>query len=505
MQPDVLLINPSIDFKTQNKVLTDIIRISFPLSLGHLAGYIQDREGWNVRIEDEQITPIDKARAEELLARMTGVKIIGITTLTVTSGRAYQLSRLFKSIDPSVTTVIGGIHASILPDEGLNNGVDFVIRGEGEESLTELAKYLLNERNIEDIRGISFKDKGKIIHNESRPLVNDLNTMPRFPYHLFEHNRDKYSGFYSIQTSRGCPYACIFCSQRSITGKRYRYISTQRALDDIRLLIEKYDASTIRILDDNIAAVKKRLINLCEGIVEEGFHKRVSFEAPMRADNMDEEVLKHLKAANFSVITFGLETGSERLMKVINKGETVADVIKAINMTSEAGITVGTTLIFGLPTETRQDRIKTIRLVNSLPLDSARYNILTPYPDTPIYHQLKQEGKEVEVLEGWLNFSVQYMWENDDIPYVPEGTDKYELILTTMFANLWYYLCPKGLRKMFTKSVAGGNVVILPKRWYFSRYAFKLVRVGLYLFRRFTRIFFKMIFFKTKQALGFSA
>jgi radical SAM superfamily enzyme YgiQ (UPF0313 family) len=494
MQPDVLLVNPSIDFRTQNRVLTDIIRISFPMSLGHLAGYLEARHGWPVRIHDEQLTPLDEAGVRQLLSTMRGVKVVGITTLTVTSGRAYELARMFKQADPSVVTILGGIHASVLPEEGLDTGfVDYVVRGEGEETLSELLTTVLAGGDVGGVEGIAYRTADGVKKTPDRKLIQDIDALPPFPYHLFAHAKDKYSGFSSIQTSRGCPYSCIFCSQRSLTGRRYRYVSSGHALADIRLLVETYGARTIRILDDNIAAVKPRLMDMLEAIIASGLHRKVSFEAPMRGDNLDEEILAKLKEANFSVLTFGLETGSERLMKIINKGEKVSDVVRAITLVAESGITVGTTLIFGLPTETRAERWETIRLVNRLPLDSARYNILTPYPDTPLYKELLASGKKITVLPGWINFSVQYMWENDDLPYVPPGTDKYELILTAMFANLWFYLRPKGLRKMFTKSVAGGNVVVLPRRWYFSAHAFKMVRVGLFLLARFLRVCGKLV------------
>ena len=501
MKIQVLLINPSISSKTQNPAVTEVIRCSFPMSLGHIAGYLE-ANGYPVRIHDEQLAPLGP---EEIRRQLNGLRqadtriVVGLTTLTVTSGRVYELARMFKEIDPDVATMTGGIHASVLPQEGLDTGViDFVVRGEGELTTVELLQALsqegeLAEIDVSGIAGISYRKGSAPVHNPARELISDLSTLPPFAYHLFEKNRQHYSGFSSIQSSRGCPHACIFCSQRSLTGKRYRTVSQERVLGDIDLLVNKYGATTIRFLDDNIAASKKHIMPLLSAIVARKYHTRVSFEAPMRGDNLDEELLDKLKAANFSLVTFGLETGSEQLMKVINKGETVAQVVRAIRMTAAKGITVGTTLIFGLPTETRQDRWRTIRLVVSLPLDSARFNILTPYPDTPLYKDLMERGEKVTVLPGWINFSVQYMWENDDLPYVPPGTDKYELILTTMFANLAFYLRPQGLRKLFTKSVAGGNVVHLPKRWYMSKYLLSMLRVLFYLLQRFLRVGGKMI------------
>ena len=187
-------------------------------------------------------------------------------------------------------------------------------------------------------------------------------------------------------------------------------------------------------------------------------------------------------------------------MKVINKGETVQQVIQAINMTAQRGIPVGTTLIFGLPHETNKDRWNAIKTVSSLPLASVRFNTLTPYPGTPIYYELLKENKLL-IKENWENFSVQYMWEGDDLPYVPDGTDTYELLFCTMFANLWFYLRPRGIWKIFTQSAAGGNVIVLRKKWYFTGFLLKILRVGFYLTKRFVAVFVKMVLRKIRHYL----
>ncbi|MHB9073492.1 MAG: B12-binding domain-containing radical SAM protein [Desulfobaccales bacterium] len=496
MNNNVLLINPEINPKTQRKFITDTIRVSFPFSLGHLAGFLLHHTAISLKIVDDQITYLDFNYIDKLLSEMQAPKIIGLTTLTATCPRVYELAAQLKRIDEAVVIVLGGIHSSVLPEEGLKHrSVDVVVRGEGEETLAELIDHIMHQRDFTNIRGISYRKNSQFIHNDDRPLIKDLNTLPAFPYHLFESNLDRYPGFFSIQTSRGCPYKCTFCSQRSISGYGYRYVSTERAIQSIELLENKYHANLIRIMDDNIGANKRRLLNLLDAIIERGINKRVSFEAPMRGDNLDEEILEKLKEANFSLLTFGLETASESLMKAINKGETVQDVVRAINLTAQKKIATGATLIFGLPNETKKDRWDAIRLVSSLPLDSVRFNILTPYPGTPVYNELIKENK-ILIKENWENFSVQYMWQGDDLPYVPDGTDKYELMFHTMLANLWFYLRPSGIRKLFTKSAAGGNVIFLRRKWYFSRFLFKIMLVSFYLIRRFSHVTLKMLYRK---------
>lgn len=245
-------------------------------------------------------------------------------------------------------------------------------------------------------------------------------------------------------------------------------------------------------MDDNIAVDKQHFKELCAAIIREELHKKAFFHGSMRGDNANEEILGIAHEANFRILYFGLETGSERLMKIINKGETVGQVVDAIKRASRKGFTVGATIIFGLPTETRRDRYETIRLVRSLPLQSVRFNTLAPYPGTPFYNSDQLKGK-VLVKGDWGNFGVQYMWENDDIPYVPDGDDRLNLIFDTMFANLLYYLSPSGIIKLFTQRYAAGNVVKLPDKWYLSfRQLKKMLVLFSYLFWRFIKVTFRM-------------
>jgi radical SAM superfamily enzyme YgiQ (UPF0313 family) len=309
---------------------------------------------------------------------------------------------------------------------------------------------------------------------------------------LFEKNLQRYPSFSSVTGSRGCPYKCTFCSSRSISGKKYRFHSVARVIDEIKTLVHTYAQDSVFFMDDNIAVKKKHFYELCDAIIAEGLHKKAFFHGSMRGDNATEEVLRKAKEANFKIIYYGLETGVERLMTLVDKGETVEEVVEAIKRADRIGMQIGTTIIFGLPTETRKDRWDTIRLVRSLPIASVRFNTLAPYPGTPAYKMLRPQGK-VLIKPNWENFGVQYMWESDDIPYVPDESRRLELIFDTMYANLSSYLSWKGLWKMLKSPVAGGNVVRLSSRWYFSpRETLKLFRAFIYLMRRFMSVTVRM-------------
>ena len=498
IKKNVLLINPAVNPASQNKIVNQLIVKIIPTSIGILAGCLIDRKVVeSVRIVDEQVEFIEDNDVKEIILSIDKPRVVGISALTINSRRAYDLAEKIKKVDMCALVVLGGIHPTVSTDETLRQtGIDVVVRGEGEETFTELVELVLSGKDYTRINGISRKKNGNIVHNPDRPMIRNLDDIPSFPYHLFENIMDKYPSFGCIFTSRGCPYKCIFCSSRSISGMQYRIYSIERIVSEIKLLVEKYNQKTIWIMDDNIAVNPKRFKSFVKLVIKEGLHKKTEFHGSMRGDNLTDEVLELAKKGNFRMISFGMETGTEQLMKLIDKRETVEAVVSAIKRTHQKGITTAATLIFGLPTETRKDRWETMRLVRSLPLASARFNTLCPYPGTPAFVQLNSKGK-VLIKEDWANFAVQYMWEGDDIPYVPDGNNRYELIFDTMFANLSFYLSFSGIMKLFKSSIAGGNVVRLSERWYFSpKTIWRLSMLFLYLSRRFSMVTLKMI---TKQ------
>lgn len=463
----MLFINPAVDRSSQPKITRKFTYATFPTSIGFLAAYLRANNNDKVRILDEQIVELSRQRLECELSKLEHPKIVGIPNLTITTNRVLQLTKEIKSIDPGITVIIGGIHPTVLPRETLEGSrADIVVRGEGEVTLSELYGRLKDGASYGDVKGISYRKGDEIVHNPDRELIGDLDALPPFPYEMFEKDIEYYGDFGTVISSRGCPFDCIFCSQRAISGKSYRYHSVPRIIDEVKLLAGRYNQKKIWFMDDNFAINKRRLFELLDGIMASGYHKKVAFIAQTRGKEITREILERLKACNFISIAFGVETGSERLMKLLNKNELVEDNIRAIKMTHEAGILTDGSFIFGLPTETRQERYQTLKLACSLPLDGARFNIAIPYPGTRLYEIAKKEER-LNISADWSNCCNQYYLQGDDLPYAPSGTDRRVLILDTIIANLTFNLRPYVLYKMLFKSpLSGGGVISLPKKWY---------------------------------------
>lgn len=446
------------------------VPISVPLSIGYLAGYLL-KHNKNVKVLDEEVVPVTTSLLEEYTLGLSEPYIFGISCLTASISRGYQLAELIKRQYPMSKVIFGNMHPTVLPEEVLQNtAIDVVVRGEGEETLNTLYERIKNGRSYEDLKGISFRKDSQIIHNDSATLP-DLNAIPRFPYQLFKNLSERYElGF--VASSRGCPYNCLFCSQRSISGRKFRFFPSEVVIQDIEELIYKYKRSYITFVDDSFLMNKKRVIVLCQMLKEKGFHKRAIFDCQARGDTVDEETLKLLKSAGFRTIHFGIETASERLMELIDKKETVVEVAEGIRLAKECGFQVSGTFILGLPTETKRERQAAYRLAKELSLDYVRFNNATPYPGTRLYEVARKEGR-LNAGKNWENLNacgtlVEPPFREVPLAYVPVGISERELRYDVLKYNLFYSFRLESILKILKERVGPAGWLALPEGWYLS-------------------------------------
>jgi len=485
----MILINPK---STKFGIFERYVPISVPFGIGYLAGYLISQNK-NVQIIDEHIEPISKEILESSVKKLSPPYIFGISTLTASIKRCFEIVKIIKSLYPESKVVLGGIHSSVLPDEVLgNNNVDFVVRREGEEIINELYEAIKNGKDYSKIKGISFKNNGQIIHNPLAELP-DLSRIPSFPYHLFEKHIDRYN-FGFIASSRGCPYDCIFCSQRTISGQKLRFVSINVVMNEIDLLVNKYGQKRIVFVDDNFTANKQRTIELAEAIIKKRFYEKATFDCQTRTDEIDDEILVILKKAGFRIIDFGFETSSERLMVLLNKKETVQENIEAVKLVKKYGFGVSGTFIFGLPTESREERWQSYKLAKDLGLDYARFNNATPYPGTRLYEIAREEGR-LFIEKDWSNLNacgslVQDPSTGSKLPYVPIGCDEKTLIKDIIRANLYFYLSPRKIFSLLFKKADPVGWFHLSPTWYLKTEEwFSLLKLGMKLLKIFIKCY----------------
>ncbi len=448
----MILINSSP--KNALKLFQPFLPISVPMGVGSLLA-VMEREGIETFCVDEQVEFEPVAKIREYVKSLSPPYIFAFSVLTPALKSAVDMSKKLKELYPDSVILFGGIHPSAAPEEVLGfEHVDYAFRGEGDVMLPEFYKRIKAGRDVRDMKGLSYIDNGEIVHNPPSELVLDLDSLPAFAYHRFEEHRLRYDlGF--VTTSRGCPHKCVFCSNRVPTGKQYRFRSSEKVMEDLTLLREKYGMTRVFFLDDNFLVHKERLLELAGLIRKKGYHECMTFDFQGRADQVDVETMTELYKSGFRGIFIGLETASEEMMSFIDKGETVEQCVNAVRVAKKVGFHVGATFIYGLPGDTHELRMECLRLSKELDLDMIRYNNATPYPGTRLYDIAKSEGR-LKVQGIYENFcSVSAFIENPfrKIPfsYVPEGCTENELRVDTLASYLAFYMAPRKIWSILTK------------------------------------------------------
>lgn len=448
----ILLVNPSPPRSVKNKKHGQAIPVIVPLSLGCLAGYLHSK-GISAEIYDEQIEPLDDRTLEKLIREMD-FGIVGISSTTMHIARTMNIAERVKRISKDVKIVLGGVHPTVLPAECLRNEfVDFVVRQEGEITLYELMRSLVSRASLQDIQGMSFKDNGNLVHTPPRPLIENLDLLPPFPYHLFKENQDRYR--FQVLSSRGCPYRCIFCSARSVTGYKVRFYSPERVVSEIEYIVNEFKKSKIAFADDTFTFNKNHVKGICDLLVRKGLHQKIPLYCAARGDTVDKDLLETMKDAGFRGLYFGIEAGTDRLMKTIQKGETVEDNVKAVRLAHDVGLKVRGTFLLGLPTETREDSWKTINLARKLPLNFASFSIATPFPGTKLAEIAKEDGFQ---STDFSKFDIAGGLLGKQIPYIPKGRTYEELRKLQKKAYFLFYLKPSRFFSFFTSEVPDLNL-----------------------------------------------
>lgn len=371
-------------------------------------------EGWkNLEEIDEtnyKVGLTDKELANRL--KTWSPEVVGINIpFSGWSKAAFEVASVVKNVDKSIVTVLDGLHPSARPIDCLSNpDIDFVVRGEPEYTMFELVGALEKGKtdNLKKIEGIGFSKNGKNIITPPRPEIIDLDALPFPARHLlpldiyYKANKEnpirgEITKRYAIMlTSRGCPHECIFCSNHIVMGKTWRGRSPENVVEEIEHLVRDYSVKQIDFFDDNMTLIKKRAEKICELILERNLDIEWFVPTGVRADTLDEELLRKMKASGCKGIRFAPESGVQRVVtQIIGKNLDLKDVEKAVVLAKKVGIKVGVFFILGLIGETKEDMEKTIKYaykLRKLGAETFHFSIATPLYGTALYEQAKQGG-----------------------------------------------------------------------------------------------------------------
>ncbi|MFH1834643.1 MAG: radical SAM protein [Methanobacteriota archaeon] len=387
----ILLVNPPRAVMDAKNIWAGIADASLPISLIQLAAYVRER-GFKVGVLDLCLGEFSE---DEFRIRLENENsgYIGLTSTTVQIKNGLEVARIVKEVSPETKVVFGGVHSTVLTDEVISNeSVDTVVRGEGEETLTEI----LSGKSLKDISGISFKENGRIINNPLRDFIKDIDALPFPAYDLVD--LSKYSptlGNFkqlpsiSMITSRGCPGTCTFCYSGCM-GKRIRFMTAERIFKEISHLHERYGIRDITFYDDTFTANKKNVSNLCSLLVNSGLG--ITWSCMSRIDAVDAKLVGEMKRAGCHQIGYGIESASPQILENIRKNVPLDKVSDVVDFTKRAGIDVRAMFMLGNPGETEKTMQETIDFALRLDPDLCLFNVTTPYPGTEMFKWADENG-----------------------------------------------------------------------------------------------------------------
>lgn len=382
-----------------NFAATDSLGAKGIPSSAYLAPIIKE-EGDEVEIED---APTMDHNLNDIKRRIENFNpdFVGISAMTPSTPSAYKVANTVKDFDSDINVILGGAHPTLLPERTMEEcaAVDIVVRGEGEETIRELIKA----RDLTDVKGITYRKDSKIVHNDPREPIMDLDKLPFPAYDMIPMERYKIGGvkYSTVMTSRGCPFNCTFCSSSKICGKIWRGKSPERVVEQLNVLTNEFDVHEIEFIDDTFTLNKERAVSICDLIVKENLD--VSWSCSSRVDIIDKSLVQKLKEAGCHTVYMGIESGVQEILDRLKKGITLEQVKNAVSLTKKAGLTIVGSFIVGIPGETKKQMKKTIKFAKELNLTLAQFTVFTPYPGTEAWDIAKKN--DLISTQDWSKFS----------------------------------------------------------------------------------------------------
>jgi anaerobic magnesium-protoporphyrin IX monomethyl ester cyclase len=359
-----------------------------PLGLGYIVSYLR-QHGVSANLVD--CTFLNENEALEQV-RESKPDIVGIYSMFSMKAPALRMAKHLKK--DCEMLVVGG-PLPTLRDEDYLDDFDVVGVGEGEETMLEVVEAVEGHRSLSTVKGIAYKNEGNrnhVIRTTDRETIQDLDRLP-FPARD-QLNNGAYKQHYkerfgytttSVITSRGCPFTCDFCS-RAVFGHEFRTRSAVNIVDEMES-VRTLGYERVWFSDDCFTLHKKRLLSICDEIVRRRLD--INWECLSRVDTIDRQTALSMKKAGCVRVFFGLESGNDNVLALMNKQTTIREARKAVLTMKAAGVLVGAFFIVGYPGETDNTILDTLRFASSLPLDYLSFSVPYPIPGTPLYERLR--------------------------------------------------------------------------------------------------------------------
>lgn len=371
------------------------------IGIGYVAGYLKTN-GIPVRVIDGKLSRLTVSQTiDQVLAGQP--RILGITSMTHMIVTAHKIAQAIKRESPETTILLGGFHGSFLPERTLREfpAFDHICVGEGEIASLKFVTAALARRDPADIPGIASRVNGQVRVNGRGEIPEHLDQLGMPAWELFPR-----AEMYPIMSQRGCPFGCNFCSRPY--GRKLRSRSPEHVVAELKRSLEKYHCKEINFYDETFTVRKEFVRNLCAEIVRSGLKGRLRLWAFVHANTIDLPTARAMRDAGFDGVGMGVESGNDQIIRNMDKGIGIADILRAGKILKQAGLTCSAYFIIGHPHETVPAVWDSIRLAIRLNPDMVAFGIMTPYPGTKVWDMATQgKGGYKMIAVSWEDFNKQ--------------------------------------------------------------------------------------------------
>ncbi|MFQ5861522.1 MAG: B12-binding domain-containing radical SAM protein [Candidatus Brocadiales bacterium] len=394
-EPDIILVAP---FPGNIKGVSETTLLP-PIGLAYIAAVLEN-EGFRCGVIDANVLKKDANMVVEDILR-SKPKAVGITANLFTGNACIEIAEKLKSAcHEAPKIIVGGPFPTSFPQKFLQEGkADVVVIGEGELTMLEIMHNLRRGQcnNFSGINGVAYAENGTIIRTEQRKRIKDLDSLPIPAWYMLPDlnlykSRARKTPVAPILTSRGCPSQCVYCS-KDVFLSNFTARSPQNVLSEIDYLVKELNVKQIDILDDNFSLIRKRTVEILDGIIERNYNLAINLQLGVRVDSLDENIIKKMKKAGVFKIAFGVESGDERVLKNCRKGISLSKVLEATRLAKDSGMIVYGFFMFGLPGDNAQTMQKTIDFAIKMNPTIANFTITVPFPGTRLFEMVQREGR----------------------------------------------------------------------------------------------------------------
>jgi anaerobic magnesium-protoporphyrin IX monomethyl ester cyclase len=461
---DIVLIKPG----SQKQLYGDLSNFNLtaiepPLWAALLAAYLRNR-GYAVVLYDAEAEnwsyeeAAQKAVAADPLVVAVVVSGSNPSASTMNMTGAGKIASFVKQLAPHVKTLLSGLHPSALPEKTLaEEKVDFVCRGEGFFTLPDLIDALKTGSDDFPIDGLWYNKDGHLVANPWPALMKNLDDIPMpawdllpmekyraHNWHCFDHI-DERQPYAILYTSLGCPFNCTFCCINALFGKhRIRYRSADKVIEELDFLVNTYGIKNIKIIDEMFALNEKRIVSLCDRIIEKGYD--LNMWAYARVNTVSKKMLAKMKTAGINWVAYGFESGNQRVIESVTKGYQMEQVGKVVEMTYDMDMHICANFIFGLPEDDYDSMNDTLKLMLDINAEWANIYCAMAYPGSRLYEIALEKGWQLPA--SWEGYS-QYAYEALPLPtnYLNGG----QVLSFRDYAFQTYYTSPRYLNMIENK------------------------------------------------------